>query len=49
MSNAKYTLERKLTPVALKKNLQIYHFIWIHGALIQSTINGAVSKTTSTV
>ena len=44
-----YNLERKPTLLASKKNLQIYPFIWIHGASIQSTINGAASKTTSTV
>ena len=51
MSNAKYSLGKKPTLLALKKNLQNYHFIWILaiGTLIQWTINGAASKITSTV
>ena len=34
--------------LALKKDLQNYHFIWIQGALTQSTKNGAASKIIST-
>ena len=45
----KIFIRKKPTLLALKKNLQNYQFIWIQGALTQSTKNGAASKITSTV
>ena len=45
----KIFIRKKADSTNIKEELTNYLFMWIHGALIQSTINGAASKITSTV